>query len=268
MAAKKQRPVRLPAPTPEISQWVILALDPSLTQTGYALMIVTREGEEVNARWHDVGSVAPGDSSLAQWIRATAISRAAKLRLGGVALDLPPQHTGFLLVVEHPTPREDRLVSLNRILHRELFVPGFEEDWGAVRVLSLNASTLRSLMGLKAKGSKNKAENKAKAYTFISEASFPNLDNDACDAVLLAKMGQHVTSLLFGLIDLVPPPIFLRLCDSTDKVKGKGRNQKIVTEGVLHQSQYWYSYRPTECVIELRDAKSKKGLVNRKTFTV
>jgi hypothetical protein len=268
MATKKQIPIRLVETREDIHEWVILSLDPSLTRTGFSIMTVTREGVTSRAKWVDVGSIAPKESADPIWVRAKCIAMAALERLERYESKHSLQHVGLIVTFEHPTPREDRLVTLNRVLHLVLFGSGIASNFGAVQVLSVNANTLRSLMGLTARGAKNKEENKVKAYTYLDEATYPNLDTDSCDAVLLAMVARYVASLLFGHHEDIPSTFLSRLCNGSLITKGKGRNARILTEGVLHRADYWYPYAPGTYSVSIRNAKSPKRTLELSSFVV
>ena len=268
---REKKPVELllPEPTPMIKRWLIFGLDPSLSRTGYALMdIHAREGA-TKAKWVQVGSVAPDNSGDPVWVRSKLIAGALRSILTNYR---PPedetQETGLIISMEFPTPQNDFLVALNRIIHATLFscsgVP-FEKDdysilsnnFGAIRVLLPNASTMRSLMGLTMRGSKNKKENIEKAYTFLDRDRFPNLDTDACDGVLMAMMARHVASYLLGYPDEVPKPFSFRYCNAEKDTKGKGRNERVITKGMLHRPEYWYPYEPKAYSLQWRNAREK-----------
>lgn len=265
MASRKVVPISLPVPHSHIDRWIILALDPSLSRTGFAVLSVDRDTS--SSQWFDVGSIAPDDSSVPVWIRAKAIAEAALEKLRAVVDPHRPDTTGLLVVFEHPTPREDRLVTLNRVLHLVLFGSGIHESFAGVQVLSLNASTLRSLMGLTSTGSKNKADNKERAYDFLARVSFPNLDSDACDAVLLATVASSVARLLMG-DENIPAHHLARLCDASLTTKGKGRNQQTIVEGVLHRREYFYAYTPQTYSVALKDARAKTRTMERRRYRV
>jgi hypothetical protein len=194
---------------PEIKEWYILGLDPSLSRTGYALQHVRLTDEGTKARWVNVGSIKPTDSSDPIWVRSKNIAMFLRTLVPRGADGDTVSRTGLIVSLEFPTPTNDFLVALNRIVHLVLFDgPGvpFEKgdlsilsnNFGAIRILHTNAATLRSLMGLTMRGAKNKVENIAKAYTFIDKEKFPSLDTDSCDAVLLAMMARHTASMLIS----------------------------------------------------------------------
>ncbi len=224
------------------------------------------------ADWTQVGSVKPDSSKDPIWIRSKGISLFLKERLSEAATTIKfedflainngqpsvtPIHTmGLLIATEHPTPTNDYLVALNRIMHLVLFDGDLWKKFAVVKILSINASTLRSLMGLSQRGTTNKKENILKAYEFIDKTRFPALDPDSCDAVLLAMMGRYVSSILLGRPREIPERVLQSLCNSAQISKGKGRNQHFVTAGVLHRPEYFYEYQKLTFKFLSRDASS------------
>jgi hypothetical protein len=181
--------------------------------------------------------------------------------------------------MEQPTPQNDFLVALNRVLHITLleeirnfpaFVTGgLPFEFAEVQVLHTNPRTLRSLMGLTKTGNKNKVENQVKAHEFLDDPkAFPQLDTDACDAVLLAMMGRFTASILLGLEAEVPQRFKQCLTSDERVVKGKGRNQKIETKGLLWNKRYWYTYTPQDYSIMLKDARSPKLRLTRRVYFI
>ncbi|RZU41103.1 hypothetical protein BDD14_2599 [Edaphobacter modestus] len=105
-----------------------------------------------------------------------------------------------------------------------------------------NASTLRSLMGLTKKGASNKVENVEKAYSYLDQGKYPNLDTDACDAVLMAMMARYSAAILLGHPEGVPQRFLIAMCNATEEVVGKGRNARTRIKGILHRREYWVRY--------------------------
>jgi hypothetical protein len=141
------------------------------------------------------------------------------------------------------------------------------KKFATVRILMTNAATLRSLMGLYRKGN-NKGENIARAYDFIDKEAYPQLDSDACDAVLLSMVARHVASILLGFPDTVPDNFKVSLCNAERGTKGAGRNERVIIKGILHRPEYWYEYTRKDYTLCIRDASSpKKGLV-RQQFSI
>lgn len=259
-----------PPPMPGVNRWLIFGLDPSLSRTGYALMELNKHADGSKARWLEVGSLAPDDASDPIWVRSKHIAMGLKSIVRGYG----DKETGLIISMEYPTPQNDFLVALNRIIHVVFFDgPGvpfdksdtsvFSNNFAAIRVLLTNASTLRSLMGLKVRGAKNKTENIAKAYEFINRESFPNLDTDSCDAVLLAMMGRYTGSFMFDLPQEPPENFAVSLINGTKEIKGAGTRARVITKGILHRPEYWYAYEPRTYNLVHRDARQKSRILHR-----
>jgi hypothetical protein len=273
---KQQAFMKPPASIPEINRWLVFGLDPSLSRTGYALMEITRQPEGLKSRWLAVGSVQPNDASAPIWIRSRHIAMGLLATLHGYRPQVDEvRSTGLIISMEYPTPQNDYLVALNRMIHREFFdSPGvpFERtdvrylvnNFATSRVLLTNASTLRSLMGLKMRGSSNKKENIAKAYDYINQDRFPNLDTDSCDAVLLAMMGKYTANLLLDATTEIPPAFALTLTNGAQEIKGKGSRSRVITKGILHRPEYWYEYSPSTYSLVYRDARVKTRVLDRR----
>lgn len=274
-APKPKPPVELaiPEPVPGISKWLVLGLDPSLSRTGYSLMLVERDGEGTKAKWLEVGSLKPDDTGDLAWVRSRAISLALRGILNKTIRDHELQydaaHTGLIISYEQPTPGNDFLSTINRILNLTFFEMESEVHMFAqVRVQSTNAATLRSLMGLTQKGAKNKKENVSKAYTFLDQGRYPNLDSDACDSILMSMMARYSAAILMGRPQNVPDRFLTALCNATVEVVGKGRNAHTRIKGILHRPEYWSLYQRKAVVVSLRDARTKKAKLDRLTFTI
>jgi len=266
----------------DVDSWVVFGLDPSLSRTGHALLFVEGLKDWSVAHWIDVGSAKPGETSDPVWVRSKLIS--LYLRDAIRELVARESHTwkgrvGLIISMEMPTPMNDFLVALNRVLHITMleeirnFPPpttgGLPFEFAEVHVLHTNASTLRSLMGLTKRGDKNKVENQVKAHEYLDDPKgFPQLDTDACDAVLLAVMGRFAASILLGLEKEVPQRFKQCLTSSEVVIKGKGRNQRTEIKGLLHNKRYWYTYAPRDYAIMLKDARSPKLRLNRRTYSI
>ena len=280
-----------------------MGLDPSLSRTGYALMHVgfpkhpqdlpdgspckhpgwlshishpceecgrTGSLRSSDAEWLQVGSIKPEVAANPVWIRSKGMSLFLKERLLSKCIwpSSSTQHFGLLISTEFPTPMNDFLVSLNRIIHLVFFEGDLWKRFSAVRILSPNASTLRSLMGLSKTGRTNKTENIARAYDFVNKQRFPHLDPDSCDAVLLAMMGRYAVSLLLGRPKEVPDRFLNTFCSDVQKPKGRGRNMRMVTSGILHRNEYFYSYEVKPYMFCARDASSPKAGLDRVEYTI
>jgi hypothetical protein len=307
--AKTPPPLSIPEPNAHIKRWIVLGLDPSMTRTGFAVLDVrpqpyadipdrshyepseVKTGMGTHAIWLAAGSVKPEkieDSGLhprnTLWIRGKAmaiylrelvktLNTSKRSEKGDFHVCSTPEccksDVGLIISMEFPTPMNDYLVALNRIIHLIFFEDGaLEEMFGEIHILTTNASTLRSLMHLTKKGAQNKSENILRAYDFIDKSRFPELDSDACDAVLLAMMGRHVSSILLGAASEIPDNYLNSLCNATQEVKGSGRNQHTVTKGLLHRIEYWYRYTRKSYVVCVKDASNPKKSLSRTNFSI
>jgi hypothetical protein len=297
-AKKKQKeppPLLIPEPNKEIKRWIVLGLDPSMTRTGFALLDVrlwpyavipdrshydpseVESGVMSQAVWMAAGSVKPEkieDSGLhprnTLWIRGKAMALYLREMVKSAAPSAPfERDTGLIISMEYPTPMNDYLVALNRIIHLIFFEDGeLARLFGEIRVLTTNASTLRSLMRLTQRGSKNKAENIRRAYDFIDKGRFPELDSDACDAVLLAMVARHAAAVMLGITGEMPDSFLNSLCSAVQDVKGAGRNAHTVTRGILHRNEYWYKYERKGYEVCVKDASNPKKSLSRISFSI
>ena len=294
MAANKRTiPLTIPDPLPEVKQWLILGIDPSMSRTGFALMRVkpilraTNWPEPIKAgtaaTWLKVGSVKPESSADPIWIRGkmmsihlrelvdlatTDIQGNDPTAWNGLSTEQATPALGLIISMEYPTPMNDFLVALNRILHLVFFETNLWQRFATVRVLTTNASTLRSLMNLTKKGAKNKSENIDKAYEFLDKTKYPKLDTDACDAVLLSMMARHTASILMGHPEEVPERYLVALCNANQEMKGKGRNAKIITKGILHRREYFYSYIRNTYTLVVNDASRQTNKLERTGYSI
>jgi len=260
-------------------------------RTHYDLSEV-KSGVMSQAVWLAAGSIKPekGDDPLMHtrntlWARSKAIAIYLREMVKSVAPpgksdekdDFHVCHTpgcckpdvGLIISMEFPTPGNDFLVSLNRIISLIMFEDGeVVEKFGEVRIMLTNASTMRSQMGLFQRGNKNKAENILKAYQFIDRAQFPQLDSDSCDAVLMAMVARHAASIMLGITSEIPENFLNVLCNAAQDVKGKGRNARTVTRGLLHRIEYWYRYERRSFKVCIKDASNPKKSLNRLNFSI
>ncbi len=290
---KKEIPLIIPPKIEGIDRWIILGLDPSVSRTGYALMEVcpTKAADIVDsshsnipakivdatrARWLAAGSVKSDEIDngmhtrntvwlrsklMMLYIRTLLESRIWDASIPGTQLPC----TGLIISTEFPTPRNDFLVALNRILWLIFFekpMPWFSH----IQVMQTNAATMRSLMGLTGRGAKNKAENIVRAYDFIDKAKYPELDTDSCDGVLLSMMARHAVSIVMGCPDEVPQNVLKSFCNATQETKGNGRNVRVVTKGLLHRIEYWYKYEYQGYNACVKDAANPKKSLSRIKF--
>ena len=234
-----------------IDEWLVVGLDLSVTRTGYAIYHTVSDQFTPIA----VGSLKPKDTASPVWVRSLLTARAIDARLGQSDVqDILDRGAGVMLSFEAPTPRNDFLSSINRIISSVLLTRGSSIASREVHNLYINASTLRSFMGLTMRGAKNKVENIAKAYTLIDRASFPSLDTDSCDAVLMAVVGCYAAQILGGHGEHIPSQFIRMLCDSAAVVKGKGTRTRTVIKGLLHNPNYWFVHRESSHGLMHRDA--------------
>jgi len=250
----------IPPKIETVDIWLVVGLDPSMSRTGFAMMYVDANSTNESNNWVSVGSVKPDDSSKPIWARAKAMSlylQEAMLRAyNGLGVSF---NIGLLISTEYPTPMNDFLVALNRILHVVLFDGAFPGQFSVVKILTTNASTLRSLMGLKARGATNKKENILRAYEFIDRVVWPGLDTDSCDAILLAMMGKYAAQIVSGYPGEVPERFKVSLCNAAKEAKGKGTRARIITKGLLHRTEYWYPYEKESYTLLVKDARRPTG---------
>jgi hypothetical protein len=276
----KEIPLQIPGPIQEIKEWVILGLDPSLSRTGYSLMrVVPAEVKGTVASWVGAGSIKPDaienmSPQTTIWIRCKLIAlylrkifenQIVKWQTDGV----DTKKIGLIVALEAPPPQNDYLASIHRAIHTTLFEGSFLADnFGQIYILYVNASTLRSLMKLTQRGPKNKAENIARAYDFISKEVYPELDPDSCDAVLVAMVARHVASVVMGSPSEVPQNFLNSLCNATKETKGKGVRTRVVTKGIFHRNEYWYMYQRQGYDVAVKDATIPKKTLSRVEFVV
>jgi hypothetical protein len=291
--AKEPIPISVPAADTQIERWIVLGLDPSMSRTGFAVLDVRPSldtSSNTDAIWLAAGSVKPDkiddptlDARATVWIRAKAIATYLREMIKSCAPD--PQYgdnpygdfepaplkskVGLIICMEYPTPQNDYLWSVNRIINLIMF-----EDheiamaFGEVRILLVNASTNRSIMGLTQRGNKNKGENIAKAYEFVDKTRFPELDPESCDGVLMAIWGRYAASVMLGMGDEIPGTFKTTLCRSDQRIKGKGRNAHSVINGILHRTEYWYRYSRQNYTVAVKDATNPKKNLSRLNFSI
>jgi hypothetical protein len=230
------------------------------------------------ATWLKIGSTKPDAIEVPMhprntiWLRAKLMALCLREAMKQTAANLDyhaHQGRGLIISMEYPTPMNDYLVALNRIIHLTFF-EDFElaEYFSTIRILYTNAASLRSIMKLTKKGAKNKLENIQKAYEFVDRAKYPELDTDSCDAVLLAMMGRNVASIMLGCHGEVPENFLTPLCNATQEMKGNGRNAHIVTKGILHRNEYWYVYERRQYEVCVKDASNPRKSLSRITFSI
>jgi hypothetical protein len=295
-AAKVKEPIPLSIPPADtqIKRWIVLGLDPSMSRTGFALLDVRPTLDNAStsdAIWLAAGSVKPdkiedatGDARSTVWIRAKAIATYIREMVKSVAPAPKPQgdlegygdfdpapaksDVGLIICMEYPTPQNDYLWSVNRIINLIMFEDHqVASKFGCVRIFLVNASTNRSVMGLIQKGN-NKGENITKAYEFIDKARFPELDPESCDGVLMAIWGRHAASVMLGTSGEIPERFLLTMCRGDQRIKGKGRNAHAIINGILHRNEYWYRYERSSYSVAIKDASNPKKNLSRLNFSI
>lgn len=252
---------------PGITSWHVIAVDPSLTRAGFATSHVTPE----KAEWISVGSWKPTDSSQPVWARAAAIGSKIKdlaVALDGVDAATTLKQLGLLFIMEAPPPRNDWLSSLQRVIFMMMGRNQMHDlPYGAVRVMLVNASTLRSQMALTKTGN-NKNENITRAYDYIDKSEYPQLDSDSCDAVMLSVVGIAAANVLMKQQEKVPDKFRTLLCDTTSVTKGKGKMARDVMKGLLHNPAYFWKMEPISVELATKNAKEKKARLDRQVVAL
>ena len=252
---KEEVEIKLLPPNPNIKKWIIASADLSLTRTGISVSQVELDATGLQLypwSWFFCGSIKPDDATEPVWIRSKAVSLYLKKEIEKAYQSTLLEEPGLIIALEQPPPANDWLSSINRVLHTVLLDSDIK--FSTVHILSINASSLRSAFGLVKRGAKNKVENIAKAYEYVSRDVFPELDTDSCDAILLAIVASYVASMLLGHPEGIPDKFKRLLCDNSQIVKGAGRNSKIFTKGILWRSAYWTKYEPHLVTVKIKDA--------------
>jgi hypothetical protein len=94
------------------------------------------------------------------------------------------------------------------------------------------------------------------------------MDTDACDAVLLSMMARHTCSVLLGYPDEIPERFKVSLCNASQEMKGKGRNSRIITKGLLHRPEYFYSYKRDTYTLVVNDASRQTNKLERIEYSI
>ena len=245
--------VKLPPKHEDISTWVIVGIDPSLSRTGLSALI----NDETGYRWHSVASLKPYDASYPTWVRAIMMANFISSEIRKMTFDGQTgadASVGLIITLEAPTPNNDWLNIVNKILH-VIIVPNLTHFFKEVYIQHVNAMTMRSCLGLMATGN-NKFENIQTAKEYADAATYPGIDSDSCDAILLAQFGRYTSDFFLGKdLEEIPGRIAQALCDYSDVVKGKGRNAYVVKKGIIYNPAYWFRYVPTEYSISIKDAR-------------
>ena len=86
--------------------------------------------------------------------------------------------------------------------------------------------------------------------------------------VLMAMMGYYTASVLLGNYSAVPKNFLNSLCNSLQETKGKGKNTKIVTKGILLRPEYFYTYKFQTYSVGVKDASNSKKTLTRAYFPI
>ncbi len=260
MAVPKKKPGVI-CPRLSISDWIVFGLDLSFSRTGYAAL---RVRDDV-AAWGPIGSFEPKDVHADQWVRGASIAVLVHEWMSGIITREHPQ--GVILSMETPDPHNSYLMALNGVVQTVLWASAEEGTLQALAPtyrLCVNASTLRSTLCLT---SDDKSDNMALARSFLPGDSYPGLDTDACDAVLMAMMGRYVTMVLRGDEGRVPAAPLRMLCSDESRVKvrnnGEGRapTRKETPRGLLLNPATW-SLIPGQVIAEVRHTDA--AIIQRK----
>jgi hypothetical protein len=265
MPKKIKPPLELKLPeTTNVQSWLVVGLDLSLSRTGFAFF---QAGADT-LRAISIGSFKPVESADPVWVRSYLIATALLEELKKPQIASLIATSGVILAFEAPTPRNDFLTTISRIVSSVLLTEGSPLYEQTVRTLYINASTLRSVMGLVKKGANNKVENKQRAWQYVPQAAYPGLDTDACDAVLMAVMGVYTSRLISGNPDQVPQRFIDTLCNASVEVKGKVRKVTKI-KGVLHRPEYWATHTTKSYELHHRDARQPaKSRPNKLSLTI
>ena len=271
-AAKAPAPIRSDAST-EIQNWAILGLDLSLARTGTAVLLT--EGGRLS--WGEIGSYTQA-SDPDTWIRAQGYAIGIGMTLERIWRECRsrPGPWGLVVAMEYPDPENSFLMGLNQIVQASLWnvsVP-FYADFAELRRMFVNASTLRAVMGL-VPGT-TKADNQRVAQTFLPPKTYPNLDTDACDAVLLCRFAAWGIDLLQGRADQVPRKAGASLAKDEVKVKvkvnsktGEVMSRKETPAGLLYNPELWTKITlPTTIILKRSDAVAKKARLEAFTLHI
>lgn len=267
---KEKQPAPVKAPDRlEFESWVVVGLDLSLSRTGYFIGKVCLNEGTPEFTPLQIGSLKPETASSPVWLRSSLIAKALLAEIHTVEVsNLLEAGAGLLICFEAFTPRNDYLSSINRIVHATFFDSTSPLMGVPTYILSVNASTLRSLMGLTKTGTTNKKENIAKAYTFIDKEHFPALDTDSCDAVLLAQMASYAATSLLGQFDVIPDKFKIALGSMAQEVKGKGTRMRIQTKGLFYRPEYWYALQDqSDVAIFKKNASLATKKLSRSSIT-
>ena len=270
--AAKQLVIRTDGKT-EIQNWAILGLDLSLARTGTAVLYHRGGG----LAWGETGSYTQS-SEPDTWARSQAYAVGIGMTLERIwqcCRELGGSW-GLAVVLEYPDPENSFLMGLNQVIQASLWNPSipYYADFAELRRMFVNASTLRSVMGLPP-GS-TKADNQRVAQTFLPMGGYPNLDTDACDAVLLCQYAAWGIDLLQHRPEQVPPKAQLSLAKPGVKVKvkvnsknGEVMSRKETQAALLYNPELWTKIElPTTIILKKANAVAKKARLEAFTLYI
>jgi Asp-tRNA(Asn)/Glu-tRNA(Gln) amidotransferase B subunit len=81
-------------------------------------------------------------------------------------------------------------------------------------------------------------------------------------------MARHTTSILLGHPEEVPERFLVALCNANQEMKGKGRNAKIITKGILHRKEYFYPYTRKTYTLVVNDASRQTTRLERIGYSI
>ena len=272
-AAKPPAAIRTDGTT-EIQNWAILGLDLSLARTGYAVLLT----EGGRRSWREIGSYTQ-DSAPDTWARAQAYAIGIGMALEQIWMECIRSRGGrwgLAIVMEYPDPENSYLMGLNQVIQASLWNPTipYYTHFAELRRMFVNANTLRSVMGLPP-GS-TKADNQRVAQTFLPTGGYPNLDTDACDAVLLCQYAAWGIDLLQHRPEQVPPKAQLSLAKPGVKVKvkvnsknGEVMSRKETQAALLYNPELWTKIElPTTIILKKANAVAKKARLEAFTLYI
>lgn len=84
----------------------------------------------------------------------------------------------------------------------------------------------------------------------------------------MAMMARYAAAIFLGFPNTIPEHFLIALCDNTQEVVGKGKNQRTRTKGILYRPEYWTTYQRNNYAVQLRDARVKQARLPRITYTI
>jgi hypothetical protein len=272
-AAKPPASIRTDGHT-SVRNWAILGLDLSLARTGYAVLYL----EDGKPKWGDIGSYTQSNEPDS-WARAQAYAIGIGMtleRIWQTRCRHKAASWGLAVVMEYPDPENSYLMGLNQVIQTSLWNPAvpYYADFAELRRMLVNAATLRSVMGIV--GKTDKVLNHSIAQGFLPKGAYPNLDSDACDAVLLCRYAAWGIDLLQGRPELVPLKAQASLAKDEVKVKvkvnsktGEVMSRSETPAGLLYNPDLWTKIDlPLTIILKRADAVAKKARLEEFTLHI